>query len=1714
MASYSVSRREAARQLVQNISKEHGYLGEDVYATMTPETRRTVQEAFLMAYKLIGASVLTLAKNLYTKDVRWIFELLQNAEDNKFSWAASSGAIPYVSFGVYKDRVVVECNEDGFTEENLRAICKVGESSKIGAQGYIGEKGIGFKSVFKAAWKVHIQSGYYSFTFTHRKGDSGMGMISPEWCEPTEDIPIPLTRITLFLHPNDVPGTEDARRQNILNQLNELKPTMLLFLKKLKKIEVRINDDEENEISCRLLSISEDSRSTVRILNQVSTENGITTNKREQYHMEQLIARNLPQNENRTYTRQEEALRVYDTAPVVLAFPLSDKYEPIIEQQEVFAFLPVRREGFSFLMHSDFVTQANREDIVTTSPRNIQLLDYLADAFVASMEVFSVHSTLRFTWMRYLPKLSDYPWDPFWSKLVEKIKDRICSKYIMIPRHSGTRRKISQTRRIQRNMLDRHKLPLFEDFQGLEALYLSDQYKSSDLRLLQDYGLNYLRMVERLRLVERDLSSATSRMRSVGTDIDWHARAARTLGQPFVNRQQEETSIIRSLKLIPLIDGKWVSSNEGNVYFATTPDGLQIPTDLGFHLIDPNATDVHERKQLFLHLGAKYVSVDDVRVKIIHRYGGRKPTGINYKTSLSHLEFLYLTHDQASTSRSVEMYSKLWLYDDNGHWYSLAHHTSYSDIGFREIYLSIAEHSDDIDEINETDVSDQIGEQIYGDPFCFICTDYFRDGPRQATKHNLTWREWLRTCLGIRNYASLVNRDGSDLSLECIISSLSSHCKFLNLLKQSWASEKNRLTRELKTKLGQRTVQGQNSLYKFPIARGYLPSPMLLKIHGEFKQEGEMFPFLELGEESGSLSEWEFLHDLGAKSDPDLKFYLEILTSKLELYEEDPVSVNTPLITRLYIRIHRESLDCTSREEQERRTSTICTEFEENGCIVIPTEENQKPDFAKPSECILDGPMGMETVYPVIPLYKAQLGDSISGFSALKEFFQKTLKIPKCSWKHILEELKYLKESDSIELYDRAGDLYSELSTMRLSGASLEEMRNAFNDDALVFADVGPQKWHKAPQCLWCAPSPIRGRVNLSNLYDKKLECFFIDKLGVRTLDAGVVYNELLELDPEETTVQQAKDLLWTFNSQIELNPPDKPPDGLLERRILPVREVGGQIALTSAATNFGIVDRRKLGDIFHDRVKTLDFTVNEVVKLKPLIKWAGIENRYLSGSIQETSVLDPGLKVPISDPTEDIRRKAYGLFRIAAHFQSPRIVGDGQELYDLLRNSCTWETQNISTTLVLSIGSETASQVIDRGLVHIDDTDGLEIYVPHDEDLRDQAYLSILPNRLAKWIMTDPITKLKNEVDSSMALLIHGVLIAKHRKVDYYLTENGIVEVTIPEQDNQEDVIPRQSTPTLASSPTAVGPSTPSTPRTLRSPSVELMTPPFENHFIRESIETPATEYTPRSARGEGSARYHPSSVQESPSPNPLITPTAEQRTRATEEYRGLLSQVVSIARSSRVLSEALDLHELLDAISSNNVNNRVFNEYNLFNALFGGGMPQIERDKRVGAAGELFVFELLSSMNPSLRDFTRANWTSTIRRYVTVHPDYEDMSAWSGIETSDLEYEDVDGRLTAVLISKGHLRSEWRGLRPKYYIEVKTTPGARDAPFFMSDAQYHKMRRLCTNESIYVIFRVSDLYTGGLTVDIYVDPVKLANEGRLVFTADKWTVKPVLRL
>lgn len=51
--------RRRARELVESIAKDHGYLGEDVLSKMSHDVRRKVEEAMLKKDEMIGSSVLT-----------------------------------------------------------------------------------------------------------------------------------------------------------------------------------------------------------------------------------------------------------------------------------------------------------------------------------------------------------------------------------------------------------------------------------------------------------------------------------------------------------------------------------------------------------------------------------------------------------------------------------------------------------------------------------------------------------------------------------------------------------------------------------------------------------------------------------------------------------------------------------------------------------------------------------------------------------------------------------------------------------------------------------------------------------------------------------------------------------------------------------------------------------------------------------------------------------------------------------------------------------------------------------------------------------------------------------------------------------------------------------------------------------------------------------------------------------------------------------------------------------------------------------------------------------------------------------------------------------------------------------------------------------------------------------------------------------------------
>lgn len=113
-------------------------------------------------------------------------------------------------------------------------------------------------------------------------------------------------------------------------------------------------------------------------------------------------------------------------------------------------------------------------------------------------------------------------------------------------------------------------------------------------------------------------------------------------------------------------------------------------------------------------------------------------------------------------------------------------------------------------------------------------------------------------------------------------------------------------------------------------------------------------------------------------------------------------------------------------------------------------------------------------------------------------------------------------------------------------------------------------------------------------------------------------------------------------------------------------------------------------------------------------------------------------------------------------------------------------------------------------------------------------------------------------------------------------------------------------------------------------------------------------------------------------------------------------------------------------------------------------------ERDFKIGAAGELYMFETLKGLG--LPGSALENWKSAIRDRVKLHADYHDIEKDNDRRAiADIEYVDESRKLTQFLIQRGHLaRRSSNGDKPLYHIEIKTTMSSDwQEPFFMSKAQ-----------------------------------------------------------
>jgi len=281
------------------------------------------------------------------------------------------------------------------------------------------------------------------------------------------------------------------------------------------------------------------------------------------------------------------------------------------------------------------------------------------------------HPTLRYQWMRYLPKRDAYPWDHFWSRLVDKLGRKLSTVELIVTRSPGPPRRISEVREVGADFLDAEEKPLLSDLPRDHPQYIAQEYHLSDRKILRGYDLRFLLFREFLLMAEYDMKQLVSRVKTTESE-SWQTCLAKALSIPWVRVSaknvkdntdwQHSVNDIKMLDLVPLRNGAWVSLHQRSkrVYFPRTAQRLDIPMGLSFDLAIDAVYVNPERRQLMENLGVQLLDDRDVRARI--EVMNSSPSSTPLEISVEHLNFLYLTHNP-ETRDAVCKNMFLWAKD-------------------------------------------------------------------------------------------------------------------------------------------------------------------------------------------------------------------------------------------------------------------------------------------------------------------------------------------------------------------------------------------------------------------------------------------------------------------------------------------------------------------------------------------------------------------------------------------------------------------------------------------------------------------------------------------------------------------------------------------------------------------------------------------------------------------------------------------------------------------------------------------------------------------------------------------------------------------------------------------------------------------------------------------------------------------------------------------
>ncbi|KAI0902598.1 hypothetical protein F4806DRAFT_491069 [Annulohypoxylon nitens] len=587
--SLSQDAEREAKLLIEKIRAQHSLEGHDELAVQ-------FQDLLHLA-----------ASELYDVSTHFLFELLQNADDNDYQTPTPTLTFTYEAGGLR-----VDCNETGFRAKHVESISKIRCSTKSGQRHLndnTGEKGIGFKSVFRVADQVWISSRQYRFKFVKNEH---LGMIAPRWADflgPTSP-----EQTSFYLKLSD-----DYNEEELVDELQKFDPIILVFLKRLQKVTMRIltKAEQPREKSIYKTTTYQDEYA-LTILN--------TGNDSQlQFLTIDYRVENLPSEPRRL-------LSFYSI--IDLAFPLTDLLEePEPTRYKVHAVLPIGDYGLKFLLNADFLLTANRLHIDISLPWNQTLRDGLTHAFIQAVNYFN-KGKLRYHWPYYIPTsdVSDF-FQPSRHSILQILRDNEC-----VESAAGVLRRPTSLFYVHpTRYADENGNPLTLNTQTKNK-YLSSSFPIWTICPLLNLGVREL--TNELFLDDLESMFVTTLEEVHRKPPEWHVQLAKALLH-MVNDPPSKNRLF-ALPIIPLRGGGWTTAKQCPVLFSRNLDAANFPINTTFQIVDPEASAENHRYRLFVSLGIQEVDTPRMcrYIADAHASWSFEPYKLSKEELVSHVEFL------------------------------------------------------------------------------------------------------------------------------------------------------------------------------------------------------------------------------------------------------------------------------------------------------------------------------------------------------------------------------------------------------------------------------------------------------------------------------------------------------------------------------------------------------------------------------------------------------------------------------------------------------------------------------------------------------------------------------------------------------------------------------------------------------------------------------------------------------------------------------------------------------------------------------------------------------------------------------------------------------------------------------------------------------------------------------------------------------------------